>query len=90
MPEEESGPKSLPGKIFHYAVTMPCTLLRNISIPPSSEENWSRFRASLFTVPSILAVCLFLRSKSAFDGQCFRALELGGLSWGLFSQLEWC
>jgi len=66
---EEDEEKSTFGKIFHYAIALPCTIIRNISIPPSSEENWSRIRASIFPLPALGVLCLFFESKLVLS-QC--------------------
>eukprot|EP01022_Parablepharisma_sp_SALTPOND_P015111 TRINITY_DN210_c0_g1_i2.p1 TRINITY_DN210_c0_g1~~TRINITY_DN210_c0_g1_i2.p1 ORF type:complete len:468 (+),score=25.46 TRINITY_DN210_c0_g1_i2:93-1406(+) len=59
---EEEENRSIIGKLFHYIISVPCAVIRNISIPPNSEENWSRVRASFFPIGAFGILCLFLES----------------------------
>eukprot|EP01022_Parablepharisma_sp_SALTPOND_P001211 TRINITY_DN105852_c2_g1_i1.p1 TRINITY_DN105852_c2_g1~~TRINITY_DN105852_c2_g1_i1.p1 ORF type:complete len:614 (+),score=8.66 TRINITY_DN105852_c2_g1_i1:158-1999(+) len=45
--------------VLHHAVSVPCTFIRNITIPPCDEEDWSRLRASVFPLPAFFVICLF-------------------------------
>jgi len=56
---DEDEEKGIFGKIFHYIIGLPCTIIRNISIPPSTEENWSRTRATVWPLPVLLVLCVF-------------------------------
>ena len=47
------------GKIIHYGLTVPCDFIRNISIPPSDEENWTKWRTFTWPVPALLLFYLF-------------------------------
>jgi Ca2+/Na+ antiporter len=60
--DEEDEKRGIFSKILHYLVEVPFVILRNISIPPSNEENWSRIRASFFPIPAFLLFLLFFGS----------------------------
>lgn len=60
--EEEEKKRGLFGKLFHCLVVVPWKVIRNISIPPCDEENWSRIRASYFPVPTYLVITIFFES----------------------------
>ncbi len=63
--EEEEEAKSFLGKLFHYLIALPCNIVRNLSIPPSGEDNWSRARASIFPLPAMLMICMFMERNDA-------------------------
>ena len=50
--------RSIFSSIIHYGIAVPCDFIRNLSIPPSSEENWSRWRASIFPLPTLFVFYL--------------------------------
>lgn len=59
--EEEEKIRGFFGKALHYFIVIPWNVLRNITIPPSSKENWNRFRASYFPVPAYLLIVIFFQ-----------------------------
>lgn len=65
--DEEEEKRGILGSIFHYIVVIPWNVARNMSIPPSSEDNWSRIRASFFPIPAYLLIVLFFEGARPTD-----------------------
>lgn len=61
-------------KIYYYGFELPFLVIRNISIPPSTEENWSRIRATLFPIFSLFIIFLFFNIYTYKIGPVYIAI----------------